>query len=66
MDTPTQKKKRNCERLTMENRPLTSTGFEKIQVGITMPRRMWEKLDAIRGETSRSEWIHQKVLNAKR
>jgi len=65
MDTPT-KKKKYLEKFTIETRPLTSTGFEKIQVGITLTRRMWEKVDELRGESTRSEWFNKKVLDAKR
>ena len=58
MDSPPKKKRRSrLERYTYDSRPLDSTGFEPIAILITLPRRMWEKVDEVRGETGRSKWF---------
>jgi hypothetical protein len=64
METPP--KKENVTRYTYENRPLDSTGFEPIRVLVTMPRRAWERMDELRGETPRAKWLQEKILRKTR
>jgi len=59
MSTP--KKRQNLTRFTYENRPLDSTGFEMVRVQVMLPRRVWERIDELRGETSRAKWFQEKM-----
>ena len=46
-------------------KPGTGTGRTVTTSSINLPPELWEKLDALRGELTRSAWIAAKIKNAR-
>ena len=46
-------------------KPGTGTGRTVTTSSINLPPELWDKLDALRGELTRSAWIAAKIKNAR-
>jgi len=61
----TKKPKRGGARKGAGRKPGVGTGRTVTTSSINLPPELWDRLDALRGELTRSAWIAAKIKNAR-